>query len=639
MGHSGYYLQGSNEEIPLGCSIAVVAEGRELMRFFSAFGRAAVRRLGVPSSFRKINAIKDAKAKQGRKPPRRRDVAEQALDESGRRYRSLVQNTSDILTLMDADGTVHYESSALERVMGYRPEDQLGTNAFDWVHPDDMERALNIFADVLSTPGLHPPLEFRAPHKDGSWRYLEHTVNNLLDDPDVKGIVITSRDITERKELEEQLKHQAFHDSLTGLPNRALFMDRLGHALARVGRSKEPVAVLYVDLDNFKLVNDSLGHEAGNQLLAGVAGRLKACLRPEDTVARLGGDEFAVLLEDIADEGEATRAALQIAEELRSPFVLGGREVFATPSIGIALGPSTGTLAEDLLRSADRAMYRAKNSSEVYSLASEAGATGKALKRLELEGDLRRAIEREQFRVCYQPMVSLENGRIVGMEALVRWEHPERGLLLPSEFVPVAEENALIIPIGSWVLRRACEQARAWQEQYPSISHLKVWVNLSAKQFQQPKLVEEVAGALQESGLHPSCLGLEITENIAMEDTGSTTKTLRDLADLKVRLAIDDFGTGYSSLSALHRFPVEVLKIAHSFVKGLTDDSEDTVFLSAIIDLARTLGMQTVAEGVETAKQLALLRELGCEMAQGNYFSEPVLGEEATALLMPSPHH
>ena len=609
------------------------------MRFFSAFGRAAVRRLGVPSSFRKINAIKDAKAKQGRKPPRRRDVAEQALDESGRRYRSLVQNTSDILTLMDADGTVHYESSALERVMGYRPEDQLGTNAFDWVHPDDMERALNIFADVLSTPGLHPPLEFRAPHKDGSWRYLEHTVNNLLDDPDVKGIVITSRDITERKELEEQLKHQAFHDSLTGLPNRALFMDRLGHALARVGRSKEPVAVLYVDLDNFKLVNDSLGHEAGNQLLAGVAGRLKACLRPEDTVARLGGDEFAVLLEDIADEGEATRAALQIAEELRSPFVLGGREVFATPSIGIALGPSTGTLAEDLLRSADRAMYRAKNSSEVYSLASEAGATGKALKRLELEGDLRRAIEREQFRVCYQPMVSLENGRIVGMEALVRWEHPERGLLLPSEFVPVAEENALIIPIGSWVLRRACEQARAWQEQYPSISHLKVWVNLSAKQFQQPKLVEEVAGALQESGLHPSCLGLEITENIAMEDTGSTTKTLRDLADLKVRLAIDDFGTGYSSLSALHRFPVEVLKIAHSFVKGLTDDSEDTVFLSAIIDLARTLGMQTVAEGVETAKQLALLRELGCEMAQGNYFSEPVLGEEATALLMPSPHH
>jgi diguanylate cyclase (GGDEF)-like protein/PAS domain S-box-containing protein len=356
-----------------------MAMGSELMRLFSAFGRAAVRRLRVLISFRTINATKDENAKQRRKSPPRLDIAEQVVGESSRRYRSLVENTSDILTLMDADGTVHYESAALERVMGYRPEDQLGTNAFDWIHPDDMERALSIFADVLSTPGLHPPIEFRAPHKDGSWRYLEHTVNNLLDDPDVRGIVITSRDITEQKELEEQLRHQAFHDALTGLPNRALFMDRLGHALARVERSTESVAVLFLDLDNFKLVNDSLGHEAGNQLLAGVAERLKACFRPEDTVARLGGDEFAALLEDVADRGDATRAALRMAEVLRPPFVLGEREVFARPSIGIAVHASGEVRAEDLMQSADRAMYRAKNSGEVYSLASRSGTTGQAL--------------------------------------------------------------------------------------------------------------------------------------------------------------------------------------------------------------------------------------------------------------------
>jgi diguanylate cyclase (GGDEF)-like protein/PAS domain S-box-containing protein len=613
-----------------------MAEGRKLMTFFSAFGRAAVRRLGVLSSFRSINATKDETARQRQKPPRRLEIPEQVLGESSRRYRSLVENTSDILTLMDADGTVHYESAALERVMGYRPEDQLGTNAFDWIHPDDMERALSIFADVLSTPGLHPPIEFRAPHKDGSWRYLEHTVNNLLDDPDVKGIVITSRDITEQKELEEQLRHQAFHDALTGLPNRALFMDRLGHALARVERSTESVAVLFLDLDNFKLVNDSLGHEAGNQLLAGVAERLKACFRPEDTVARLGGDEFAALLEDVADRGDATRAALRMAEVLRPPFVLGEREVFARPSIGIAVHASGEVRAEDLVQSADRAMYRAKNSGEVYSLASRLGTTGQALRRLELEGDLRRALEREQLRVCYQPMVLLRDGRIVGMEALVRWEHPERGLLLPSEFIPVAEETALIVSIGRWVLETVCRQARAWQAQYPSSSHLRVWVNLSAKQFQQPKLVEEVARVLQESGLRPACLGLEITESTAMEDTVSTTKTLRELADLGVRLAIDDFGTGYSSLSALHNLPVAVLKIDRSFIRGLGEDSEDTVMLSAIIDLARALGMRVVAEGVETAKQLTLLRELGCEMAQGNYFSAPLPGEEAAALLAPT---
>src|SRR5215211_2049671 len=387
-------------------SIADMAEDSKLRKYFSELGRAAVRRLGVLSSFRIINTSRNRGAKQKQRLPRRRDIVERAMVESDKRYRSLVQNTSDILTLMDADGTVHFESAALERVMGYRPEDQLGTNAFDSIHPDDMERALSIFAEVLGTPGLHPPIEFRVPHKNGFWRYLEHTVNNLLDDPDVKGIVITSRDITERKELEEQLRHQAFHDSLTGLPNRALFMDRLEHALTRTSRHENAVAVLFLDLNNFKLINDSLGHEIGDRLLIEVGERLKACVRPEDTVARIGGDEFTILLEDVTDERDATQTAWRITEDLKAPFVLTGREVFITGSIGIALRTSRKDRPEDLLRYADMAMYQAKNEGQVYRLATDPSVgSRRALKRLELEADLRRAIEREEFRVHYQLMV------------------------------------------------------------------------------------------------------------------------------------------------------------------------------------------------------------------------------------------
>jgi EAL domain-containing protein (putative c-di-GMP-specific phosphodiesterase class I) len=359
-------------------------------------------------------------------------------------------------------------------------------------------------------------------------------------------------------------------------------------------------------------------------------------LRPEDTVARLGGDEFAVLLDAVVGEWDARRAALRIAEALKPPFVLRGREVFARSSIGIAIGTSAEDDAEDILRSADMAMYQAKNSSEIYSLASRPGNTGQALRRLELESDLRRAIERGEFRVYYHPTVLLENGSIVGMEALMRWEHPERGTLLPSEFLSAAEETGLIIPMGRQVLETACRQARSWREQDASTSQLRVWVNLSAKQFRRPKLVEEVAEVLQETGLHPSGLGLEITESVVMEDVMSTSTTREELANLGVVLAIDDFGTGYSSLSALHRFPVEILKIDSSFVKALGYNPGETVFLSAIIDLARTLGMRTVAEGVETAEQFARLRNLGCEIAQGNYFSEPLPAERATQLLVPS---
>ncbi|MDQ3921872.1 MAG: EAL domain-containing protein [Actinomycetota bacterium] len=559
---------------------------------------------------------------------------ELVLRESEKLFRSLVEhNISDIITVIDSDGTVRcHESLALERVLGYQPGEQVGTNAFRWIHPDDVERALEIFAKVLETPGIHPPIEFRVPHADGSWRYLEHTVNNLLDDPDVKGIVISSRDVTERKVLEEQLRHQAFYDSLTKLPNRALFMDRLEWALARMSRRRHAIAVFFLDLDNFKLVNDSLGHEVGDRLLVAVAERLKACLRPEDTVARLGGDEFTILLEDVPGEGEATKVAERIIEELRSPFVLGAREVFAASSIGIALGISSKDRPEDLLRAADRAMYQAKNQGEAYHLATDIHMDGRALKRLELEGDLRRAIEREEFRVYCQPEILLENGKVVGMEALVRWEHPQRGLLFPSEFIPAAEETGLILPIGQWVLEVACQQARTWQERYPSEPRPVMYINLSARQFQQPNLVDKVADVLQKTGLDPGGLGLEITESVVMEEASSTIVTLRKLRALGLQLAIDDFGTGYSSMSYLKRFPVDYVKIDRSFVEDLGKGTEYEIIASGMVSLARALNMKAIAEGVESAKQLARLREMGCEMAQGYYFSEPIPAEEASAL-------
>src|ERR671911_136516 len=351
-----------------------------------------------------------------------RKKVEKVIIESEERFRSLVQNSSDIITILDTDGTVHYVSPAVQRVTGYKPEEKVGTNAFGSVHPDDTERALNTFAEVLKRPGLHPPLEFRVSHKDGSWRYLEHVVNNLLDDPAVRGVVVNSRDVTERKALEEQPRHQAFHDPLTGLPNRALFMDRLEHTLTRAKRRGSMVAVLFTDLDNFKVINDSLGHKVGDQLLIAVAERLKTCLRPEDTAARLGGDEFTILVEDIASVGEAVQIAERIAEILRPPFALEEQEVFATVSTGIALNSTAQEQPADLLRYADLAMYRAKHRGKARYEVFEPSMDAKVVERLILETGLRRALVRQQFRVYYQPIVALDNDKVAGAEALVRWE-------------------------------------------------------------------------------------------------------------------------------------------------------------------------------------------------------------------------
>jgi diguanylate cyclase (GGDEF)-like protein/PAS domain S-box-containing protein len=564
-----------------------------------------------------------------------RKNVERVIIESEQRFRSLVQNSSDIITILEADGTVRYVSPAVERVTGYKPEEQIGTNAFGSVHPDDKEQALNTLAEVLKRPGLHPPLEFRVPHKDGSWRYLEHVVNNLLDDSAVRGVVVNSWDVTERKALVEYLSYQAFHDPLSDLPNRVLFMDRLEHAITRANRRGNKVAVLFMDLDNFKVINDSLGHKAGDQLLVAVAERLKACLRPEDTAARLGGDEFTILVEDITSVGEVVQIAERIAEILQPPVPLGEQEVFATVSTGIALNISAQELPADLLRHADLAMYQAKHKGRARYEVFEPSMDAKAVERLMLETGLRRALVRQQLRVHYQPIVALDNNKIAGVEALVRWEHPKRGLLLPEEFLPVAEETGLIVRIGQWVLREASKQARIWQEHHPSIPPLTISVNLSTREFFHPELVAEV---LDESEIDPASLQLEITEGaMTTNGTYSADRTLRNLKRMGVQLAIDDFGLGYSSLSYLKRFPVDFLKIDRSFIAGLKREpngvSKDKEIVKAMIELTHALGLKVIAEGVETSVQLAQLRDMKCDFAQGNYFSEP-LPSEALAVIL-----
>lgn len=440
-------------------------------------------------------------------------------------------------------------------------------------------------------------------------------------------------DITDRKQVEEQLLHDALHDQLTRLPNRALFMDRLAWVLEHAKRHVNYLfAVLFLDLDRFKIVNDSLGHIIGDQLLVAIADRLQVCLRPSDTVARLGGDEFTILLSDIEDIQDVACVADQIHKQLTAPFNLNGYEVFTTASIGIALSTTGYGQPEELLRDADIAMYRAKTLGKArYEVFGKDMHTS-AVARLQLEMDLRRAIERQEFQLHYQPIVSLQTGRITGFEALLRWQHPDRGLISPIEFISVTEETGLIIPIGQWVLREACSQMHEWQRQLPTLA-LTINVNLSGKQFTQSDLIEQIKQVLQETDLEACNLGLEITESVIMENTEAVSSTLFELRALGVQLHMDDFGTGYSSLSYLHRFPMDVLKIDRTFINRISAGAENLEIVQTIIVLARSLGMKVTAEGVETKEQLAQLRTLKCEYGQGYFFSKPINSKMAKTLI------
>ena len=565
-----------------------------------------------------------------------RKRSEEALRQLSRQNEMVLNSAGEGIFGLDLQGKTTFINPAAARMTGWDIDELSGQRLHDFLHhskPDGTpypSEECPIYAVFKTGATLSRDNEVFW-RKDGTHFPVEYVSTPIVEGDKILGAVVTFKDITERKALEKKLQYQAFHDPLTDLPNRALFMDRLGHALARAGQQASEVAVLFTDLDNFKVINDSLGHEAGDQLLVAVAERLKACLRPVDTVARLGGDEFTLLLEGVTGVSDAARVAERIAQELRAPFALEAQEVFATTSTGIAVSSSAQGQPTDLLRHADLAMYRAKSKGKACYEVFEPSMSINALERLELETELRRALGREEFRVYYQPEILLESGDIVGMEALVRWEHPEHGLLLPQEFLPIAEESNLIMPIGQWVLREACKQLRTWQEQYPNIAPLVMSVNLSTRQFFQPSLIAEI---LRETGVDPRTLQLEITEGaVAYDNAQNANNTLWNLKTLGVQLAIDDFGMGYSSLSYLKRFPVDLLKIDRSFVRELGKDLKDTKIVAAIIHLARALDLKVIAEGVETAEQVEQLRKMECDVAQGYYFSEPLPSEAVSSLL------
>jgi diguanylate cyclase (GGDEF)-like protein/PAS domain S-box-containing protein len=540
---------------------------------------------------------------------------------------------------LSSSGRVVYISPQYESLLGYSTEEVL-SDPEHWMrilHPDDRERVL---AEDERTNQTEEPfvMEYREIARDGSvvWVRDEATlVHNEGGEP-LYWLGIQT-DVTERKALEERLEYQAFHDPLTDLPNRQLLVDRLGHALRHIGRKKGcRVAVLFMDLNNFKSVNDSLGHEAGDLLLVAMAERLKGCLRPEDTLARIGGDEFIVLLEDAQSPDEPVRVAQRIIDVLTNPFLLNGKELYARASIGIAMGGERTTDPSDLLRDADTAMYRAKEEGSGYSVFDPA-MHERAIGRLEAENDLRRAVETGEFVVHYQPIVGLQSGRPFAFEALVRWDHPERGLLNPDEFVPLADESGLVVPMGERVLREACLRAREWQAEYPCLPPLMMCVNLSARQLTRPDLAEMVEGILKETGLEGRCLTLDVTETVYVSTLEGNTMDLDRLRSMGVRISLDDFGTGYSSLSYLKRLPADAIKIDKSFVRGLGEDVEDTAIVGMVVELAHTFGMEAIAEGVETEAQAELLREMGCDFAQGFHISKPLLPDDVSRLLADNP--
>ena len=556
----------------------------------------------------------------------------EAAQRNERRFRALVQNASDVVLIFGPAGAVTYQSPAAETTWGYTAAGLLDRHLTAMVHPDDVAAARELWQQVLEVSDATRKTELRLRNAGGVWRYVELVLTNLLHEPSVAGVVATAHDIDERKALERQLTQQAFYDALTGLPNRALFRDRLDQALVRTGRRHNSTGLLFLDLDNFKLVNDSLGHHVGDELLVEAATRLQACVRCEDTVARLGGDEFVMLLEQLTCEADALPVVDSVRDQFSQPFALGGRNVVVTVSIGIALGDAHHEQADSLLRNADLAMYRAKASGKGRYVVFDPSMHTDTLARLELEADLRQALEREELRVYYQPIVPLQSEQVAEVEALVRWQHPTRGLISPADFIPIAEETGLIVPLGLWVLKEACGQTVAWNGQFPG-EPLVVSVNLSPRQFQMTDLAEEVARTLYETGLPPSCLKLEITESAIMRDVEMTIATLLRLKALGIQLAIDDFGTGYSSLAYLKRLPLDVLKIDRAFVKGVHNNAEDKAIVQAILSLAKSLGLTVTAEGIESAEQAAVLNTWACDRGQGYYFAKP-MDAGATAELL-----
>lgn len=551
------------------------------------------------------------------------------------RFRNAFDFAAIGMALVSSEGRWLQVNRALCKILGYTEREMVVTDFLTIIHPDDVNVAVDAIKRLRKGNSSIDQCEVRFQHKLGHkvwglWSASLAGGSHVVSTP----LVFQIQDITDRKRAEDQLHHEAMHDVLTGLPNRAMFTDHLDLAIARARRNEDrKFAVLYVDLDRFKVINDSLGHAVGDQLLKEVAVRLWKCVRAGDTVARFGGDEFVILLEEIYEESEAVDVAERIKGEFAVPFTLNGRDVFTTVSIGVASSWTSYHQSEGLIRDADAAMYRAKslgkNRHEIYDSAMHAQVNDL----LQMETALRLALERNELTVFYQSIVDLETFKISGFEALVRWRHPEKGLISPAKFIPLAEETGLIVDIGEWVLRDACQQMERWQKIFPSDPPLFVSVNLSSKQFTQPDLIERVTAIIAETKINPEGLKLEITESAVMDDVETATEMLKKLRALGVKLSIDDFGTGYSSLSYLHRFPIDTLKVDRSFIVNMSEDGENVEIVRTIVSLAQNLGMNVIAEGVETTEQLAALKKLGCEYGQGYLFSKPVDAKSSENLI------
>ncbi len=565
-----------------------------------------------------------------------REKAFVSLTASEERCAMLLRGATDGLWEWDLETNEMQFCSRWKAMLGYK-EDELNSRPDEWfkrVHADDIERVQSeIMSHLL---GLTPQFqsEYRVRRQDGTYRWMLSRGLAVLDSNRlVYRMTGSATDVTDQKQAEKQLLHNAFHDALTGLPNRSLFMDRLQHSLAEVKKGEGySFGVLFLDLDRFKVVNDSLGHQIGDQLLVATARRLESCLRPGDIVARLGGDEFAIILDHVRHVSDAIQAAERIREHLSAPFNLSGHEVFISASIGIALNQAASEQPDEIIRNADTAMYRAKDQGRGCFELFDKGMHVRNAALSQLETGLRHALARDEFRVHYQPIISLETWRISGFEALIRWDHPEHGYISPLKFIPVAEETGLIIPIGQWVLREACQQLRVWQEQFPSDPPLSISVNLSGKQFSQPDLIDRISQILSETGLDASSLKMEITESAIIENIDAAALMLKRIKALGIRLSLDDFGTGYSSLSYLHRFPIDTLKIDRSFVSRI-NLPKNAEIVKTILTLAKNLGMDVVAEGVETRDQIIQLTGLNCEYVQGYLLSKPIDGRAMRDLI------
>jgi diguanylate cyclase (GGDEF)-like protein/PAS domain S-box-containing protein len=563
----------------------------------------------------------------------RDDLQKTAIErQSSERFEALIQASSDVISIATADGRVRFQSPSVKQAFGYATDEIVGRNLTDLVHPDDCDRVVTHFRHVVSDPSATVMCECRIRHADGSWRDTETRISNLMHVPAVGGIVLNTRDITKRHALEAELRHQAFHDSLTGLANRALFINRVEHSLAHAKRHGSSMAVLYCDMHGFNRLNDSLGYSAGESALLVVAERLRTCVRGEDTVARLGGDEFGLLLDGLSSHSDATLAMERIMATLRQPVALPGAQVELQPHIGIVISNGGEETAEDLLRDGAVAMHQARNYEGGYAL-FDPEMHADAIRRIEVESELRTALDESEFVLHYQPTVDLRTGRLTGVEALVRWQHPRRGLVPPMEFIPMAEESGLIVPLGQWTITEACRQVRLWQSEIPADEPIALNVNLSARQLRHPNIVRDIADALDDTGLLPSRLVLEITESVLMVDTAATLNRLFQLKSLGVRLAVDDFGTGYSSFAYLRRFPVDILKIDKSFVDGVATEPTASALVDAMIRIGKTLRLETVAEGVEKVEQADRLRALQCDIGQGYLFSRPLPADQITTLL------